>query len=74
MTDFVRPGEGHRTKPRATLFDSLRRTLAAHFATARFGVLRPNRRQVAASHPSVLIGWNTDLVACSALGVRKVPV
>ncbi len=24
----------------------------------KFGVLRPNRRQVAASHPSCLIGWN----------------
>lgn len=35
----------------------------------KFGVLRPNRRQVAASHPSALIGWNTDLVACSALGL-----
>ena len=34
----------------------------------KFGVLRPNRRQVAASHPSSLIGWNTDLAACSALG------
>lgn len=35
----------------------------------KFGVLRPNRRQVAASHPSSLIGWNTDLAACSALGM-----
>jgi phage N-6-adenine-methyltransferase len=34
----------------------------------KFGILRPNRRQVAASHPSALIGWNTDLAACSALG------
>lgn len=34
----------------------------------KFGVLRPNRRQVAASHPSALIGWNTKLEACSALG------
>lgn len=34
----------------------------------KFGVLRPNRRQVAASHPSALIGWNVDLAACSALG------
>lgn len=32
------------------------------------GVLRPNRRQQAASHPSALIGWNTDLAACAALG------
>lgn len=35
----------------------------------KFGVLRPNRRQVAASHPSALIGWNTDLAASSALGI-----
>jgi phage N-6-adenine-methyltransferase len=34
----------------------------------KFGVLRPNRRQVAASHPSALLGWNTDLAACSVLG------
>lgn len=41
----------------------------------KFGTLRPNRRQVAASHPSSLIGWNTDLAACSALGmaVRHAP-
>ncbi len=36
----------------------------------KFGVLRPNRRQVAASHPSALIGWNTDLAACADLGWR----
>lgn len=36
----------------------------------KFGVLRPNRRQVAASHPSALIGWNTSLLFCSALGLR----
>jgi hypothetical protein len=35
----------------------------------KFGVLRPNRRQAAASHPSVLIGWNTNLRACSQLGL-----
>lgn len=35
----------------------------------KFGVLRPNRRQVAASRPSALIGWNTDLAACSSLGL-----
>jgi hypothetical protein len=40
----------------------------------RFGVLRPvstdgGQRQQAASHPSALIGWNTDLVACQHLGV-----
>lgn len=34
----------------------------------KFGTLRPNRRQVAASHPSALIGWNTDLTASSTLG------
>lgn len=34
----------------------------------KFGVLRPNRRQVAASHPSALIGWGVDLAACAALG------
>jgi phage N-6-adenine-methyltransferase len=36
----------------------------------KFGTLRPNRRQHAASHPSALIGWNTDLAACSQLGWR----
>lgn len=36
----------------------------------KFGTLRPNRRQHAASHPSALIGWNTDLEACSTLGWR----
>ena len=35
----------------------------------KFGILRPNRRQVAASHPSSLIGWNTSLQACAALGL-----
>jgi hypothetical protein len=34
----------------------------------KFGALRPNRRQVAASHPSVLIGWNVDLEPCRTLG------
>lgn len=34
----------------------------------KFGTLRPNRRQHAASHPSALIGWNTHLHACAALG------
>jgi DNA N-6-adenine-methyltransferase (Dam) len=34
----------------------------------KFGVLRPNRRQAAASHPSALIGWNTSLVSCATLG------
>lgn len=34
----------------------------------KFGVLRPNRRQVAASHPSALLGWNVDLAPCAHLG------
>ena len=36
----------------------------------KFGTLRPNRRQHAASHPSALIGWNTPLDACASLGWR----
>ena len=39
----------------------------------KFGTLRPNRRQHAASHPSALIGWNTSLEACSILGIRLAP-
>lgn len=35
----------------------------------KFGVLRPNRRQAAASHPSALIGWNTDMTPCAGLGM-----
>lgn len=34
----------------------------------KFGTLRPNRRQHAASHPSALLGWNTNLNACRELG------
>jgi hypothetical protein len=34
----------------------------------KFGVLRENRHQAAASHPSALIGWNADLAACEGLG------
>lgn len=34
----------------------------------KFGVLRANRRQEAASHPSALIGWNIDLASCAVLG------
>ena len=34
----------------------------------KFGQPRPNGRQVAASHPSALIGWNTDLAPCGVLG------
>lgn len=36
----------------------------------KFGTRRENGRQHAASHPSALIGWNTDLAACSQLGLR----
>lgn len=36
----------------------------------KFGVLRPNRRQQAASHPSALIGWNVALEASAVLGLR----
>lgn len=39
----------------------------------KFGVLRPNRRQVAASHPSALIGWNVDLVAVRIPGISIEP-
>ncbi len=38
----------------------------------KFGTLRPNRRQVAASHPSALLGWNTRLDYCATLGWRCV--
>lgn len=38
----------------------------------KFGVLRENRRQEAASHPSALIGWNVDLAECAHLGHRVV--
>jgi len=36
----------------------------------KFGTLRMNRRQHAASHPSALLGWNVTLAACAALGWR----
>jgi len=36
----------------------------------KFGVLRDNGRQEAASHPSALIGWNVDLHECAHLGHR----
>jgi hypothetical protein len=39
----------------------------------KFGTRRENRRQHAASHPSALIGWNTNLDACSELGLRVMP-
>lgn len=35
----------------------------------KFGVLRPNRRQVAASHPSALIGWNVDMSPARSIGL-----
>jgi hypothetical protein len=35
----------------------------------KFGVLRPNRRQVAASHPSALLCWNVDLDPLCHLGI-----
>lgn len=38
-----------------------------------FGAVRPNGRQVAASHGSALLGWNTDLQACSTLGLLLRP-
>lgn len=38
----------------------------------KFGVLRPNRRQAAASHPSALIGWNVTLTAWRDLGASVV--
>lgn len=38
----------------------------------KFGVLRENRRQEAASHPSALLGWNVDLAPCAHLGLRVV--
>lgn len=34
----------------------------------KFGILRKNRRQEAASHPSALIGWNVTLRECDHLG------
>lgn len=34
----------------------------------KFGVLRENRRQEAASHASALIGWNVDLAPCASIG------
>lgn len=51
---------------------ALSTSTAAVFIKGRvkFGVLRPNRRQEAASHPSALIGWNVDLAQCSHLGLR----
>lgn len=58
-TVFVNPPYGEAREPWVERFVKGR---------LKFGVLRPNRRQVASSHPSSLIGWNTSLDACSALG------
>jgi len=38
----------------------------------KFGIVRDNGRQQAASHPSALIGWNVDLIECDPLGHRAV--
>lgn len=35
----------------------------------KFGLLRANRRQAAASHGSIIIGWNVDLAPCANLGI-----
>jgi hypothetical protein len=43
-------------------------------ARVRFGVLRPNRRQEAASHGSVLFGFNVDLTPLGDLGVVAKPI
>lgn len=53
---------------------AMRSSSAVVFVKGRlkFGVLRPNRRQVAASHPSALIGWNVDMTACEHLGTGAV--
>jgi len=52
--------------------DALETATQAVFVRGRvkFGVLRDNRRQAAASHPSALIGWNVSLEACALLGAR----
>jgi hypothetical protein len=34
----------------------------------KFGILRPNLRQVAASHPSALFCWGAEMLACAHLG------
>jgi hypothetical protein len=51
--------------------EALASATAAVFIKGRvkFGVLRPNRRQQAASHPSALIGWNVSLAPCAHLGL-----
>jgi DNA N-6-adenine-methyltransferase (Dam) len=56
--------------------------LAATWATSvlfikgrvRFGVPRADgTHEMAASHPSALVGWNTDLAACKHLGLIMKP-
>jgi hypothetical protein len=36
----------------------------------KFGTVRPNLRQAAASHPSALLAWNVSLWPCAPLGVH----
>lgn len=50
--------------------EAMRTASAVCFIKGRvkFGVLRANRRQEAASHPSALIGWNVTLRECEVLG------
>lgn len=71
-------GEGRRVVlliPSATDTRIFQKALASAGAAVfingrvKFGTLRPNRRQVAASHPSALIGWNVDLTPCAHLGM-----
>lgn len=53
------------------IFQRAMRTAAAVVfikGRVKFGVLRKNRRQEAASHPSALLGWNVDLTPCAVLG------
>jgi hypothetical protein len=51
--------------------EALRTAMEVVFIKGRvkFGILRPNRRQVAASHPSALIGWNVSLASCAHIGL-----
>lgn len=39
----------------------------------KFGIPRENGRQMAASHPSVLMGWNVSLAGCHMLGLVSEP-
>ena len=64
--------------PAATDTRTFQKAFAASTSTVfvkgrvKFGVLRPNRRQVAASHPSALIGFNVDLSGLDLGIVAKV--